>query len=511
MNLIRKLLSHRVAFIFIPMFLQLILLITVIEWFNEYFVLFYGGSIVLSIIAVLGIINSRDNPAYKIAWLIPILVFPIFGGLFYLIFGGNKLSSRMKQKMKYIMNKTREVLEPCECTIGEIGLQDERARNQSRYIQNYAFYPPYCNTMTEYLSLGEIKFAKLLEELRKAERYIFLEYFIIEEGLMWNSILNILEEKAAKGVDVRVIYDDAGCLFTLPYGYDKQLEKKGIKCCVFNPLVPLLIPRLNNRDHRKIVVIDGQVGFTGGINLADEYINEFEKHGHWKDTAIMLKGEAVWGLTVMFLAMWDYLKGIDEDFNKFKADCSGFSKIGCSGYVQPFADSPLDEEPVGETIYLNLINKAKRYLYITTPYLIIDNQMERALTSAAKGGVDVRIITPHIPDKWYVHEVTKSFYKNLVKSGVRIYEYSPGFMHAKTVVVDDEYGVVGTINMDYRSFFSHFECGVWMYKTSSIYEIKDDFISTLKDCSEITMEYFQGIKWYHTLVGSFLRVFSPLM
>jgi cardiolipin synthase len=273
--------------------------------------------------------------------------------------------------------------------------------------------------------------------------------------------------------------------------------------------MPILSPSINNRDHRKMAIIDGRVGFTGGINLADEYINEYEKYGHWKDTAIMLKGEAVWNLTVMFLSMWDFIKGINEDFNQFKIDI--FEEDIGDGYVQPFADSPLDDEPIGEIVYLNLINKARRYVYITTPYLIIDNEMVMALTSAAKGGVDVRIITPYHADKWYVHTVSQSYYKNLIESGVKIYEYSPGFMHAKTYIADDEYGVVGTINMDYRSLFLHFECAVWMFGSSSISAMKEDFIKTLEKCREITMEDINSIPWYKTLAGTILRIIAPLM
>jgi len=347
--------------------------------------------------------------------------------------------------------------------------------------------------------------------LKKAEKFIFLEYFIIEEGVMWNSILDILKQKAEEGVDVRVIYDDAGCIFKLPYGYNKKLESMGIKCRVFNPLVPLLSSRINNRDHRKIAIIDGHTGFTGGINLADEYINEYEKFGHWKDSAIMIKGEAVWSMTVMFLSMWNYLDGSNEDFNKFKPDIEPLEESCKDGYVQPFADNPLDDETVGEIVYLNLINKARRYVYITTPYLIIDNEIITALTSAAKGGVDVRIITPYCGDKWYVHEVTRSYYRTLIESGVKIYEYTPGFIHSKTFVVDDEYGVVGTINMDYRSLFLHFECGVWMYKCRTIRDIKKDFNDTLKMCREITIEELNEIKWYKTLERMILRIFAPLM
>lgn len=511
MKFIKNFLFHRAAFVFFAISMQVFVLIGTVIGFKDYFAFFYGASLFISMIAVLWIINNNDNPAYKIAWIIPIMLFPIFGGLFYIFLGRNKLSKRTRRRMKFIEDKTRGVLSPKQHILDEILLQNENAANQSRYIQNYAYYPPYSNTITEYLPTGELKYERLKEEIKKAKHYIFLEYFIIEEGVMWNSILEILAEKASKGVDVRVIYDDAGCLFKLPYRYDKKLEELGIKCCIFNPLIPILSPRLNNRDHRKIAVIDGYVGFTGGINLADEYINVNEKHGHWKDAAIMLKGEAVWSLTVMFLSMWDYLRGVDEDFNEHRKNIPIGDQIERNGYVQPFADSPLDDEPVGEIIYLNLINKAKKYVYIMTPYLIIDNEMVTALSTAAKGGVDVRIITPHCPDKWYVHEVTRSYYKNLIESGVKIYEYTPGFVHAKTYVVDDEYGVVGTINMDYRSLFLHFECGVWLYKNSCIHDMKNDFLNTLKVCEEITTSDFENINWHKALISSLLRVFAPLM
>lgn len=511
MKYIIKFLFHRACFLVLAVLVQLFVLIGVIVRFYDYFAYFYAASTIISLVVILFILNNKSNPVYKIAWIIPILLFPIFGGLFYIFLGTNKLSKRTRQRMKLIFDKTREALKPKQNILNEMRLCNEIAANQSKYIQDYAYYPPYCNTFTEYLSIGEIKFERLKEELKKAKKFIFLEYFIIEEGIMWNSILDILKEKVKEGVDVRVIYDDAGCLLKLPYGYDKKLESMGIKCCIFNPLVPLLSTKFNNRDHRKIAIIDGHTGFTGGINLADEYINEYERFGHWKDTAIMVKGQAVWSMTVMFLSMWDYLKGIDENFENFKPDID-LSQENCKdGYIQPYADSPLDDEAVGEVVYLNLINKARRYVYITTPYLIIDNEIITALTSAAKGGVDVRIITPHCGDKWYVHEVTRSYYRTLVEGGVKIYEYTPGFIHSKTFVVDDEYGVVGTINMDYRSPFLHFECGVWMYKCRSIADIKGDFINTLEMCQEITLKDLKQIKWYKTLIRIILRIFAPLM
>lgn len=410
-----------------------------------------------------------------------------------------------------IADNTRKAFKTNPCILDEIRPQSEAAANQSIYIYNSSYYPLYHNMVSEYLPSGEIKFKRMVDELKKAEHFIFLEYFIIEEGEMWNTILAILKEKAKQGIDVRIIYDDAGCMKTLPYGYDKKLAEAGIKCCVFEPMLPILTPRLNNRDHRKITVIDGITAFTGGINLADEYINAIEKYGHWKDSAIMLKGEAVWSLTVMFLSTWGYLIGVEDHLDQFHNYHSIKEKVITDGYVQPFADSPLDDELVGETVYLNLINKANRYVYITTPYLIIDHEIVTALTSAAKGGIDVRIITPHHPDKWYVHAVTRSYYKILTECGVKIYEYTPGFMHSKTFVVDDEYAVVGTINMDYRSLYLHFECGVWMYRCRCISDIKNDFLNTLTSCGEITAADTEATKWYKALAGSILRVFAPLM
>ncbi|MBP1743726.1 MAG: phospholipase D/transphosphatidylase [Firmicutes bacterium] len=511
MKYLAKILFSRAALLVIALVFQLTLLIGVIVKFQQYFVIFYVISMAISLAAVLWIVNNNMNPAYKIAWIITILIFPFFGGLFYFVFGGNRLSKRTKQKMNSIDAKTKETLMPRKPIIEEMEDLNETAAKQSAYIEKYSFYPPYRNTCSEYLPTGEIKFERLKEELVKAERFIFLEYFIIGEGVMWNAILEILKEKVKQGVEVRVIYDDFGCVMTLPYGYDKKLEEMGINCGVFNPMIPLLSPRINNRDHRKIAVIDGCTGFTGGINIADEYINVYERFGHWKDTAIMIKGEAVWNLTAMFLSMWDYIKKTNEDFSQYECSCSTCACIGSDGFIQPYADSPLDNEAVGETVYTNLINKANRYVYIMTPYLIIDYEMLKALTSAAKSGVDIRIITPHKPDKWYVHEVTKSFYRPLIESGVRICEYEPGFIHAKTFVSDELYGVVGSINMDFRSLYFHFECGVWIYGSGTVMDIKKDFLTTQEICREITIGDVTGIPWTRALLGAILRVFAPIM
>ena len=509
MKKILRFITQRVVITALLIVLQALLLFGFIWKLDNYFVYFYAGSVLLSLLITLGIINSKSNPAYKIAWLIPILLFPVFGGLVYLLFGSDRTGRYLRKKLQGIGTEMDNVIGEAYRRSGAEQLPPDAA-NQSRYISHCAYCPPYQNTTTEYLPLGEVKFERMVEELKKAKHYIFLEYFIIQEGKMWNTILDILRQKAAEGVDVRVIYDDMGCIMILPTGYDRTLEQMGIKCRIFNPFVPILSSRFNTRDHRKICVIDGNVGFTGGINLADEYINAYEKHGHWKDTSILLKGEAVFNLTVMFLSMWDYLDGTTG-----KTDYSRYYPTvwdeNAKGYVQPFADNPLDDEAVGETVYLNLINKAKRYVYITTPYLILSSEMLTALTSAAKCGVDVRIITPHVPDKWYVHAVSRSHYQPLIEAGVKIYEYTPGFIHAKTFVVDDDYAVVGTINLDYRSLYLHFECAVWMYQTPSVAQVRDDFFKTQQISQEITLEECRSLSFPRRLGRSVLRVFAPLM
>ena len=509
MNVLLKRVVQRVILLVSSFILQIGVISFFLLKYSESFFDFYLASLTLSIIIVFIIINNKSNPSYKIAWIVPVMIFPIFGGLFYLLYGGNKLSTREKLKMVIQNIEMTNSLKQDDEIIKKIGDKSIYAKNQSEYILNYAKCPVYNNTETTYFKIGEEKFEALLRELKKAEKFIFLEYFIIQEGKMFNSILEILEEKAKQGVDIRLIYDDVGCIVTLPHNYKNTLEAKGIKCRVFNPIKPFFTRRLNNRDHRKIVVIDGDVGFTGGINLADEYINEYEKHGYWKDAGIMLKGDAVWNLTVMFLSMWEYIDNKEEDYIKFKPSKNKY--YNSKGYVQPFDDSPLINEPIGETVYLNLINKAKDYIYINTPYLIIDNEMATALKIAAKSGVDIKIVTPYIPDKKFVHAVTKSYYESFIKDGIEIYEFTPGFMHAKTFVVDDEYGVVGSINLDFRSLYLHYECGVWLYKTDSIKSMKDDYLETLKRCHKVTMEECKNTSSIRKVLRLIIRMFAPLL
>lgn len=506
---LKKLLFSRALIVSILVAGQILILLLFILRLSRYFAAMYGVFMLLSAVVTLVVVNKEVNPSYKLAWIIPIMMFPLFGGLFYLIFGNTHLSKSLSARMRRVEERINLKEAQTAETQTLLKTLPQSLQNQSCYLLS-AGYPAYCRTQTRYLTPGESKFEAMLHAIERAEHYIFLEYFIIDEGVMWNSILEVLERKAKAGVEVRVIYDSFGCLMTLPDHYFEVLRQKGIQCIEFNPLIPVVTLLMNNRDHRKILVIDGQVGFMGGVNIADEYINAVNRFGHWKDAAIELTGEAVWSLTAMFLSIWDAVTGEDTQIELYRAP----PVVGAlpNGIVQPYSDSPLDGEQVGEMVYLNIINRAEEYVYICTPYLIVDNETVTALLLAAKNGVDVRIITPHRGDKWYVHMVTRAYYAQLVRGGVKIYEYTPGFIHAKTFVADDEVATVGTINLDYRSFYLHFECGVWMARTQAVCDIRADFLSTLALCEPISADSRQmNAGWVLRLVSAVLRLFSPLM
>lgn len=511
MKKILKFLFSRMVAVGALIALQALILILLIWKLSNYFVYVYAFFMILSMVMVLWIVSKKANPSVKIPWVIIIMMFPIFGGLFYVLFGGTRIPKNQRRKMNKIVKNMVEKYPDSADIIKELENIDEHIAMQFNYVNRQSGASVYKNTTGEYLELGEVKFEKMKEELEKAKHFIFMEYFIIQEGVMWNSILEILERKVKEGVDVRVMYDDIGCLQTLPYRYNEILESKGIKCVVFNPFKPSLSVGLHNRDHRKITVIDGYVGFTGGVNLADEYINEYEKHGHWKDCGVMLKGEAVWNLTVLFLGIWNYYRDADENYDRFKPHEHHKDTFESDGYVQPYGDTPLDDEYLSESVYLNMINNATRYLYINTPYFIVDNELVTALTLAAKRGVDVRIVTPHIADKWYVHLITESYYHQLIDGGVKIYEYTPGFIHSKTFVADDELCVIGTINMDYRSLYHHYECGALMYRNKAVVQLKEDFLSTLKVCQLVTKEDCIRVPYIKRIIRGLLKIISPLM
>jgi len=475
---VKKLLFSRVFIVGLLIALQLCIVLLAVLEFTKYFVYYYLVTYILGIVYMLRIISHGMNMAYKLAWIVVILLFPPFGVALYEIFCGNSLSEKTLQKMRFMSAVTKDSLGSTSL-LDEMREKDLEAWRQAEYIANTTLCPPCRSCEAEYFPTGDDMFAPFLEELEKAEKYIFLEYFIIEKGKMWDSIHGILKRKADEGVDVRMIYDDIGCIMRLPRNFAAEMEREGIKCRVFHRFVPVLSARQNNRDHRKICVIDGKTAFTGGINIADEYINVNSPFGHWKDNAVRIKGEGAWSFVVMFLTMWDYLSGTSPekrgDYGKFKPDLLSVELCPQNAVVQPYTDSPLDDEAVGENVYLNMLASAKEYVWITTPYLIIDEQMKKALCTAAKSGIDVRIITPGIPDKRIIKETTESFYPALLSGGVKIYEYTPGFLHAKTFLCDGKYASVGSVNLDYRSLYLHFECGVWMCGTECIGDIKRDF------------------------------------
>lgn len=513
---LRKLAFNRVFIVGFFIALQFFIILSIVLELSEYFVFYYTAATILGIVVSLRIIYTNQNMAYKLAWIVVILLFPAFGVPIYMIFCGNRISARAREKMNSITAITETAADHNEDISEELRKLDPEAARQSDYIKNSCLCPIYDGCETVYFESGEKMFSPMLEELEKAEKYIFLEYFIIGPGVMWDKIHDILLRKVANGVDVRVIYDDMGCFSTLDRKFEARLEAEGIKCRVFHKFVPVLSARQNNRDHRKICVVDGKCAFTGGINLADEYINTKMRFGYWKDTGILVRGNAAWSFTVMFLTMWDYLchnvRRPNEDYAEYRPEPDATTTendlVEKRGFVQPYADNPLDYEAVGENIYLGIITSATKYVWIMTPYLIIDEQMEQALCRAAKSGVDVRIITPGVPDKKIVNETTKSYYPFLIESGVKIYEFSPGFIHAKNFLCDDKYATVGSVNLDYRSLYLHFECGLWMYKTECIDAIREDFEHTFKQ-SQLIGEIKTGA--FRQLVRGVLEFLAPLL
>ncbi len=448
------------------------------------------------------IIKESKSYSFILPWIIIFMIIPIPSTIFYISIRLNKRFSNFYKNVIASEENSKKYL------IQDEKIREEYKNNSSlKYISDFANYPVTCNNKIDYYSLGDYSLEPILEELNKAKKFIFIEYFIIAPGKFWNSILEVLEKKASEGVDVRVIYDDLGSYTTLPSNYYKKLEKKGIKCIPFNKIKLFRGIIMNNRDHRKILVIDGKVAFSGGINIADEYINEVERFGHWKDNCFKITGDAVWNYTVMFLTLWNAIRKDDLDYSKFKYKSS--NKL-TNGYVVPYGETPLDDENVGEDIYLNMINNSNKYLYIMTPYLIIDSNLVVALVLAAKRGVDVRIIIPGIPDKKMVYGVSKSYVDPLLKGGVKVYKYTPGFIHSKVFVSDDVRATVGTLNMDYRSLYLHFECGCYFEKTDVIKDIKKDVDETLEKCDLIKPED-QKTNIFKSFIQSVLRLFSPLM
>lgn len=519
MKKINKFLARRTRMIIVGFFilLQVAFFAALIYNVSAYIGSIYYFFTFLSYLMIFVILYRSILPEFKISWIVLFAIVPLFGGLFYILFGTKLTSKKFINQISYIDKKTKHYIKFYPEVSKQLKQENLEAYKQSYYMQNWASAPVYQNTQTKYLSPGEEKFDYLVQELEKAEKFIFLEYFILEQGVMWSKILNILQKKVAQGVDVRLMYDDIGSVNTLPPKYYQEVEAMGIRCKPFNPFTANLNIIMNHRDHRKIVVIDGHTAFTGGTNIADEYINVKERFGHWKDSSIMIKGDAVFSFTVMFLQFWNWKDPLAENFDDFKPktgiqtrQLSSFLEKP-SGFVQPYSDSPMDDEPVGARVYLNLIAAAKKEICIFTPYFIVDSILMESLCLSAKNGVDVKIVVPHIPDKKTAFLLTRSHYKKLLQAGVSVYEYTPGFIHSKCVMSDREIGVVGTVNFDYRSLYHHFECGVWMYKTKALEELALDFDKTIEMSEKMTMDFVKAEKWYYRVLRAIIKVFAPLM
>lgn len=538
MRKLLKFLTNRFVIVSVLILVQIgVLLLSVFE-LSKHYAIIAAFFWVLSLVLTLVLINKNSNPSSKIPWIVIIGLVPLFGVMLYAMFSSSKLRKHEQQRLAKAIHDKNQFFAKEANSLLFLAQQDSHAASQSHYISQATGLPLYREEELKYFESGEAFFECLIEELEKARRYIYLEYFIIQPGIFWQSILDILKEKIACGVDVRLIYDDVGSVRTVPFGYNLEMEKLGIKTVVFNPYRPAPRTILHNRDHKKICIIDGATAFTGGINIADEYINRINRFGHWKDTGVMIKGDAALTFAFMFANTWCIYRDFEKTYESLrpefaentekspaallqsavpntapqteKTDGAKHSKYK-KGFLQPYSDSPLDNELTGEQVYLNIINQSTRYLYITTPYLIVDHEIILALQLAAKRDVDVRIITPYIPDKWIIHELTRSYYKELIENGVQVFEYTPGFMHAKMFLCDDIIATVGTVNLDYRSLYHHFECGVWMYNTEIIPQIKADIHESFALSKEITEEYLAQTSLPRRFIRSIFKIFAPLM
>ncbi len=507
MSKVRNILTSRLFLIVVLFALQLALIAYIVFWssLNKGLYVFFT---VLSIIIAIVIITRNEKAPYKLIWMFMLVVFPFFGGVFYILFAHKKIGIHGRKKLnKYLKDVERLEYKLPDNADEELYEKSSTFRREAGYIIKSTGFHVWKNTQCRYFGYGIDFFTDLVSELKKAERFIFIEYFIIDDGVWWNKILEILREKVKSGVDVRVIYDDFGSINSLPLSYPKKLRSFGIRTIVFNKVRLHANPRLNFRDHRKILSIDGNICYTGGLNLADEYANEKVRFGYWKDDAIKLEGSAVWNLTEMFLILWGGLTGVVDDFNKFTPRI----KAESDGFVQPFGDNPIDNQTITENAFIQMINNAKKYIWIISPYLIPDDATKEALIVAAQSGIDVKIITPHYADKKSVFEVTRSNYFDLIKAGVQIYEFYPGFIHSKTFICDDEVCCLGTTNIDYRSFYLHYELSVMFYYSSIIKDVKEDFIHTLNLSKKQSLEELKSLPWYTKLLQTVFKIFSPAL
>lgn len=504
-----RLLMSKYGFSIAIILIELVLVFGIILYMSQIAPIIWVTLVFLiSVATVIAIVNRSMSPESKVTWLIVTFV-PVFGPLLYLMFGERRLS---KKELKQLQELNSIAFH--ENNGRQLHLQLQETDKPAYGIINALLHMDsnaevYDHTDSQFFANGEEMWQQMLEDLKRAEKFIFLEYYIVEEGLMWDSILEILEEKAAQGVEVKMLYDDIGCMVTLPGDYTVHLRSKGIDAHKFNKVIPRMTVAYNNRDHRKILVIDGQISYTGGINLADEYINHIERFGHWKDSGIRIDGPATQAFTRLFLMNWYINRGEITDFDQYHLENQ--TRFG-SGLCIPYGSGPkpIYKTKVGKIVYQNLINQAEDFVYITTPYLIIDYDLTEDIKNAAMRGVDVRIVTPHIPDKKLIQLVTRGAYPDLLSAGVRIFEYTPGFIHSKQMIVDDRFAAVGTINLDYRSLVHHYENAVLLYKTESIADIRKDFEGIFEQSQEIFSDTINPT-WYQMMIKEVTQLFAPML
>lgn len=495
----------RAVFVALSILLQISWLLLIILELNHYSTYISLLTSVIAGVAVVRLYSRQTTSAYKIPWIMLIMALPVMGLSLYLLTQVAWISKGVHRRIRETVDQTQKLLSGDEAVLARLEKENMAAANQCRYLSTYGKSSVYDNTRTKYFGDCADAFEQMKTDLERAETFIFMEYFIIEDGECFRQLREILRRKAAQGVDVRLMYDDIGSIGKASWGYARELNADGIRCQVFNPALPVLSVFMNNRDHRKITVIDGKIGYTGGFNLADEYFGKTKPYGHWKDTGLRLEGNAVQSLTAIFLELWSVAARTKEDIRPYLSP-------GCTmprdGYVQPYGDSPLDDEQTAENVYLNLLNHAQKYVWFMTPYLIITEELNRSMALAAKRGVDVRIITPGIPDKRAVYAVTRSYYAGLVENGVRIFEYTPGFCHGKMCICDGKMASIGTSNLDYRSLYLHFENNVLLYGCEAVQEMEQDFTETFALCREVTENYRSRMLRIWQCI---LRLFAPLL
>ena len=484
---------------------QALWILLLVKWLSPYAAYITLALSVAAVLLVLFIIIKRDETAYKILWLLVILTVPVAGALLYLLFGNRRTARPLRKRLR----RVQEAGQPAPLPCGGTPFEGEKRMEQTvRWLEHKTGYPLMRAEDVRYYPLGDAMYPDMLTDLRAAKKTIYLEYFIIEPGEMWQSIVDILAQKVREGLDVRVMYDDLGSISTFNFSNALALEKLGIRCVTFNPLLALK-GTANYRDHRKMLIVDDAVAYSGGVNLADRYINREHPYGHWKDTGFRLTGAPVRSFTHMFLTFWNAFSLQQEEPMPMPPAAAAVEPAAQDGWVLSYYDSPLNSEATSNRLYIDLLSQATDYAWFFTPYLMLGDDLLDAMLAAAQRGVDVRIIMPGIPDKKLIFRMSRSFYQVLLTGGVKIYEYTPGFVHAKSLVCDDRAATVGTVNLDYRSLFLHFENNSLFYRGSIVARVKEDFLATQSQCRAVeacdTKRYSR--RW---IVDGVLRIFAPL-